>query len=80
MKEGSGGDEQGNKIEERVLEDNRKTRKVLMEMKKRMEERGKQERKRNIVIRWIEKREKEIKEEVIDLLGKKFGIVEKIET
>lgn len=47
MKEGSGGDEQGNKIEERVLEDNRKTRKVLMEMKKRMEEREKQERKRN---------------------------------
>lgn len=64
--------------EEEEMKD-REARRELREIKRRMEEKEKLERKCNIVVRWLEEKKKNIDETVREFIEKEFGITDGIE-
>lgn len=68
--------ERKRKIEEEV---NKVTRKEVLEVKGKIEEKEKQERKNNIIIRWMEKKEQNMREMIASFLEKEFRVTNGIE-
>lgn len=65
--------------EEEEKKDREEARRELRELKRKLEEKKKIERKCNIVIRWLEQKEKNTEKTVREFMEREFGITDGIE-